>query len=204
MINFNQSSLNTNSFFIQKILNLKIIPDRKTLFLELCKNKKVLHVGCTDHPFQNYMTGLHWYLYNNGVQNLDGMDVDIEGLSFLKNVVPGNYYSDLKEIKDEYDIILVPETIEHVANIQIFVQELSNLNFKKMLITAPCFFLEMKNNEFGMIGNDYYEIVHPDHKMWFTPYTLKNCITQFSNLSIEDNFILENGHMVGILTGGSI
>ena len=204
MNTFNKSSLNTNRFFIQKISNLKIIPDRKALFLELCKNKKVLHVGCTDHPFQNYTTGLHWYLYNNGISNLDGMDVDVEGLNFLKNVVPGNYYSDLKEIKEEYDFILVPETIEHVSNIQIFIQELSNLKFKKMLITAPCFFLEMKNNEFGMVDNDYYEIVHPDHKAWFTPYTLKNCVTQYSNLIIEDCYILENGHMVGVLTGGTL
>jgi hypothetical protein len=199
MIEFNKNSLSVNPFFLQKIENLKYIENRKNLFSELCKNKSVLHIGCTDYPFRLNENNLHLYLNTLNLNKLDGMDTDITGIEELKNVIPGKYFTDLKDIYDYYDLVLVPETIEHVPNIQKFIEDLCRINFKYLLITAPCFFNEMKNNEFGFVGSDYYEIVHPDHKAWFTPYTLKNCITQYSNLQIKECYILEHGHMVGVL-----
>lgn len=196
---FNTNSLGTNPFFVQEISNLEIVDNRKILFEKLCKNKKVLHVGCTDYPFSEYENNLHSYLNTIGVEFLDGMDIDEDGIQEMKKYVSGDYYTNLKDIKKTYDIVLVPETIEHIPNIQIFLSELEAINTTHIFITAPCFFNEFKNKEFGFVNEKYYEIVHPDHKVWFTPYTLKNCITQYTEMAVESVFILENGHMVGVL-----
>jgi len=199
MMQFNKTSLSQSNFFVQKIDKIKSYQNRKDLFSILCKDKRILHVGCTDYPFSLTENNLHLYLNTLNPIYLDGMDVDTTGLDQLSNIIPGEYFTNLKNIEKFYDIILVPETIEHVPNIQQFIDELSKLNFNKMLITAPCFFSQAKNNDFGFIDNVYYEIVHPDHKAWFTPYTLKNCISQYSDLLIDECYILEHGHMVGVL-----
>jgi len=41
--------------------------------------------------------------------------------------------------------------------------------------------------------------VHPDHNCWFSSYTLKNCITKFTDWQVTESYLLNNQSMVGCL-----
>ncbi len=56
-----------NNFFEQK-LNVKNIPlSRKQYCIKFLKNKKVLHIGCTDYPIMNINNNLQIMLYKNNI-----------------------------------------------------------------------------------------------------------------------------------------
>ena len=182
-------------YWIQNVPLIKK-PDRLEYFFSMCKNKLVIHFGCTDYPIFNPGYNLHIQL-SSVAQELHGFDIDLDGIVKLKEYVDQPYYSDYETIKNnKYDVCLVPETIEHVDNIKEFLQRLESIDAKVFIITAPnCFVHEnMKRNTFK--GGVYSEIVHPDHNCWFSPYTLKNVIEKYSSLKVIQVFLLEQDRMV--------
>ncbi len=186
-------------FFRQELL-LTIIDNRLELFAKLCHGRTVLHVGCNDYPIFNPATNLHLQLHNLcHCSKLDGFDIDETGLTELANLVSGTYFSRFSQITENYDLLLVPETIEHVDNIQIFLAELSTISFKQCLITAPNAFLPNNNGNYWTESGTYIEHVHPDHTCWFSPATLQTCIRKFTDWQVDELFLLENRTMVGCL-----
>ncbi|AMC10152.1 hypothetical protein Lupro_02310 [Lutibacter profundi] len=74
----------SNNFWVQKI-PYKKIDDRLSFFISECKNKNVLHFGCTDWPIFNSKNNLHIKLANV-CKSIDGFDVDKEGIEHVDNV----------------------------------------------------------------------------------------------------------------------
>jgi hypothetical protein len=182
-------------YWVQKI-SFKRVKSREQFFMEYCENKDVLHFGCTDWPIFNPTNNLHIKL--SGYTNrLDGFDIDTEGIAILKKYVDQDYYSDYKDIpKKKYDVCLIPETIEHVANVKEFLENIANINASKFLITAPNCFAKGRHKKNHM-GKDYFiELVHPDHNCWYSPYTLKNQIEKYSTLKVTQVYLLENDRMI--------
>ncbi|MES2804262.1 MAG: hypothetical protein V4652_01740 [Bacteroidota bacterium] len=184
-----------DSYWVQKIAVTRI-EDRNIYFENYCKNKKVLHFGCTDWPIFNPENNLHIRL-SKSTKELHGYDIDKEGIENLKKYVNQEFFSDFSEIKDEeYDVCLVPETIEHVDNVKIFLNNLSNVNAKIFLITAPnCFANDHMIRNINR-SNEFVEIVHPDHNCWYSPYTLKNQIEKYSKLKVDKVVLMENEKMI--------
>lgn len=182
-------------FWIQKV-KIKRIQDRLPFFLEMCKDKKVLHFGCTDWPIFNPQNNLHIEL-SKVTKLLHGFDIDIDGIQQLKKYVNQLYFSDFSELDEtEYDICLIPETIEHIDNVQIFLKNLSNIKAKTFIITAPnCF--SKQHIDTTAFDNDFFiEVVHPDHNCWYSPYTLKNQIEKYSELKVKDVYLLADDRMI--------
>ena len=71
----------------------------------------------------------------------------------------------------------MPEVIEHVDNVALFLQQLDQVK-GKLIITAPCAY-KLSGN-FREENGLYIETVHPDHNCWYSPYTLKNVINKYS------------------------
>lgn len=156
---------------------------RHDFIKDLVKNKKVLHVGFVDYPITKPKKSLHLYIATECTR-LDGIDPNItEETKKILTISNGQIYTDWSQLPNDYDIILVPEVIEHVDNVSSFLQQLDQLK-GTMIITAPCAYT-LKNNfieENGM----YIEIVHPDHNCWYSPYTLRNVIDKYSkNRQVE-------------------
>jgi hypothetical protein len=184
-----------NNYWIQKV-SLKRANDREAFFIKHCNNKNVVHFGCTDWPVFNSKNNLHIKL-NNYAKTLHGFDIDKVGIENLKKYVNQNYYSDYTDIlNNKYDVCLVPETIEHVDNVKEFLVNISKINADKFLITAPNCFAKGRHKR-NLIKNDYMiELVHPDHNCWYSPYTLKNQIEKYSNLTVVNVYLLENERMI--------
>jgi hypothetical protein len=184
--------------FFKQAVPITCIHDRSDLLRELCTGKKVLHIGCTDYPLFNPKTNLHIQL-SQICSSLDGLDIDVVGLHELHTHYPGRYFSDHLEAIDDYDLLLIPETLEHVDNISCFLTSLQHLRFKKCLITAPNAFQHNDYGNYWLENGVYIEHTHPDHNNWFSPYTLGNCIRKFTTWNVVETFLLNDQQMVGCL-----
>jgi 2-polyprenyl-3-methyl-5-hydroxy-6-metoxy-1,4-benzoquinol methylase len=184
-----------NEFWVQKI-KIKSIPNRFAFFEEIVSNKSVLHFGCTDWPIFNPSYNLHIKLAKYA-KSIDGFDIDLEGIANLKQYVNQNYYSDYSQLnKKTYDICLIPETIEHVDNVREFLENISMVNAATYYITAPNCFSQKHIQRNFYSEHEFIEVVHPDHNVWYSPYTLKNQIEKYSNLKVDAVFLLNEDTMV--------
>lgn len=183
-----------DDYWVQKV-NVTRKPSRIAYFDEICNNKSVLHFGCTDWPIFNKDSNLHIILSKN-TKSIDGFDIDIEGLENLKKYVKGDYFSKFQDVSKQYEVCLVPETIEHVDNVKDFLTNLSTVKADYFLITAPnCFATEHMTRNIST--EDYFEeIVHPDHNCWYSPFTLKNQIEKYSDLKVVKVVLLEGDRMI--------
>jgi hypothetical protein len=149
---------------------------RIEFFRKFTEGKKVLHVGFVDYPKPRPWKSLHLDLAPF-CKILDGVDPNIDVASELA-VKNGTFFKDWSDIKDEYDVILVPEVIEHVVNVKEFLQIFDNYS-GILIITAPDAYL--LHHHFVEKPDDVFqEFVHSDHKCWYSPYTLMNTINTCS------------------------
>jgi hypothetical protein len=181
-------------FFVQKILIDKTFKNqsRLNLFLPLVKNKKVLHMGFVDWPITSPKNSLHLWLSEH-CNKVDGYDVNKEGAENLR-VPNGELYFDWNLIKDEYDIILIPEVLEHVDNVKSFFERLDQLS-GKLVISAPDAYL--LQNHFEETDN-FIEVVHPDHNCYYSPFTLKNTIEKYSRRRVSSLHWVQNHSIVAV------
>jgi mannosyltransferase OCH1-like enzyme len=173
-------------YFVQKInVNPGVIGlSRLEVFSELCQGKRVLHVGCADWPITDLKHSLHLELQPHCAK-LDGMDTNEEALSLLEGHAQGNLFCRFEDIRDDYDLILAPEVMEHTSDVKGFLSQLGKLNAPLIVITVPdayqCF---GKHFEYSENSSTFTEIVHPDHNCWYTPYTLSNVIRKYTSWKI--------------------
>lgn len=172
------------NFFTQKI-KMNNYQSRLEYFKKVL-NGNILHIGCADYPIYSNKHNLHlWLLYNvgsdnNKVKEIDGYDVNKETILLMKThefLKDKNLYYEKPNKK--YDFLLIPETIEHVDNINLFLLDILDLmnDECEVLITGPNAFCNNHIQKNKLYNNDLFiEEVHPDHNCWFSPYTLFNVI----------------------------
>jgi|688.fasta_scaffold723970_2 hypothetical protein len=184
-----------SDFWLQK-LAVKKVYDRESVFRPFIEDKKVLHIGCTDYPVFNPNSNLHLTI-SKYVRELHGMDVDENGIKELSNHFNGIYFSRLKDaMQNEYDTVLVPETIEHVDNVQLFLSEIDQLKAQTFIITGPNAFQKVFDNCLNEETGIFTEAIHPDHNCWYSPYTLKNVIERFTSLKVDEIYLCLNEIMI--------
>lgn len=169
--------LSQPSFFEQHVKVTKR-GDRVAYFKELIQGKTVLHIGCADWPIYNPAQNLHIQLCTANPL-VEGFDVNKEVIEQMKthpSLIGKALYSTLPDKK--YEFLLVPETIEHVNNVEGFLMGLTQCATpgKPILITAPNAFCRMHIGRNRTTESNFVEIVHPDHNCWYSPYTLANAI----------------------------
>jgi hypothetical protein len=143
----------------------------------LVTDLKVLHVGFVDYPITKPKKNLHLRIASV-CKRIDGIDPNAtDEIKLVLSVPNGNIYDSWNDVPNDYDVIIVPEVIEHVDNVALFLQQLDQVK-GKLIITAPCAY--KLNNNFREENGVYIETVHPDHNCWYSPYTLKNVINKYS------------------------
>lgn len=170
-----------NEYFV-KYLNVQDSNHmtRYEFLVPFTKDKKVLHVGFVDYPITDVTNNLHIKLSEHCAR-LDGYDPNYGPESKILDVKNGQNYNDWNNVPDDYDLILVPEVIEHVGNVELFLNQISS---KKgtLIVTAPDAFLLYNNFK---RSNIFTEVVHPDHNFYFSPYTLNNTINKYSEKKVK-------------------
>jgi len=190
-----------NETYYKQELNVNNIKmSRDDYFVNSLKNKKILHVGCAggDMYYSNKKRHLHSYLINNGI-DVDGLDIRKDIIDELKVKFPNNnFYLELSEIQNKlYDVVLIPEVLEHIDNARDFLDEMFSIKSKTFLITVPnC---EGLFNCFSYKNNIATELVHPEHYYWFSAYTLYKITKKYiKNMEDVNMFYLQNKASVAI------
>ncbi len=184
-----------DEFWVQNIKTNKVL-DRVVFFEQICEDKKVLHLGCNDWPIFDPAYNLHIKLAKKA-KSIHGFDVDLEGIEYLKKYVNQPFFSNFDQLKEnQYDICLVPETIEHVDNVRTFLEGLSTVNAGVFYITAPNCFSKKHIERNFQSETEFIEIVHPDHNCWYSPFTLKNQIEKYSSLEVVNVYLTNEDTMI--------
>jgi 2-polyprenyl-3-methyl-5-hydroxy-6-metoxy-1,4-benzoquinol methylase len=167
-----------------------VIVERIAYLRQRCIGKKVLHVGCLDHPEialekANKGTWLHGIVSEVSASCV-GIDIDLRGYELVRSKLSLDNIRLLDLTKPlaaeevgrlravEWDLILCPEVLEHVTNHQTFLENLYRISRPgtTLVVTAPNAF-RFENFVNTLRG---YESINSDHKYWFTFYTLSSLL----------------------------
>ncbi len=160
---------------------------------------KVLHVGCTDYPLDK-VGSLHRKMIDSGI-DVDGFDVDKIGISKLKELLPNhNFYDAVSQINTAYDLLVIPEVIEHVTSHENFFEGLNKIDFERFVLSVPNALYRQLPYQHDSQKDVFYEVVHPDHKCWYSPYTICFLIEETAKWKIEDVYLMHNQSQV-VLVG---
>jgi hypothetical protein len=174
-------------YFVQKVGVGRELMGRPRLDVlrEMCAGRRVLHVGCVDWPITDPKTSLHLQL-EAVCARLDGFDVHAEAFDALRPHVSGQLFSEWGAVTGEYDLVLVPEVLEHVADVAGFLRQLGALRAPSIVLTVPDAYQCMRRHfDYLQDSETFVEIVHPDHNCWYTPYTLTSVLRKYTDWQLD-------------------
>lgn len=189
-------------YFVQKVeVSGDFLGQNRTDVLRaFCTGKRVIHVGCADWPITSPETSLHLAL-DAVCKKLDGFDIQEDALDALAPFTKGQLFSRFEDIVDEYDIVLVPEVMEHVANVSEFLAALNKLKASTILISVPdAYQCHKRHFDYLSDTETFVEVVHPDHNCWYTPYTLANTLSKYTDWHLDKVWFFNNISILAKLT----
>lgn len=166
---------------------LKLV-QRVDFIKQVCAGKKVLHLGCTDHPYtleaiKNKML-LHFKLEETA-RELYGFDYDQEGIDVLTKAGGKNLFradlEKLEEVKldESFDVIIAGEMIEHLSNPGLFLRGIQRFMHREtiLVITTINAYSAVRFFMYGLRGKGgANEPVHLDHVAYYSYSTLNLAI----------------------------
>lgn len=187
------------------VMNQEVVfeeyPLREVYFQnQMIGHSKILHVGCADWPIYDISYNLHAKLLKAN-SSLEGYDPSVETIENMKSeptFKDAIFHTTLPE--KTYDMILMPEVVEHLLNpgheLELLFDRLEIGG--KFIITGPnAFCPELIAGQYNR-GNVHAELVHSDHKSWYSLYTLPNLIRSVfgSRVQIQSIGLLNRQSMV--------
>ena len=165
----------------------------------LCAGQRVLHVGCADWPITDPRTSLHVALEPHCAQ-LDGLDPHAEALEALRPHVKGELFTDFAQATGRYDVVLVPEVMEHVSDVAGFLGQIEAVDASLFLISVPdAFQCRARHFDYQPDTETFLEGVHPDHNVWYTPYTFANTLRKYSGLELQRMWFFNRISLLALL-----
>lgn len=158
--------------------------DRVTFILERCKGRRVLHLGCTNHPYTSEAVSdgslLHLRL-REVAEDLHGFDSDMEGIDTLGSLGFDNLHQvDLEQLEaapldKTFDVIVAGEVIEHLSNPGLFLKGIRRFmtDDSELVLTTVNAYSAMRFIQYALRGKGgEAEPVHPDHVAYYSYRTL--------------------------------
>lgn len=181
---------------------------RNDVLVEMCRGKRILHIGCCDHvPLIGRKVAENDWLHGQLTacsKYTVGIDIDADAvaaareISGLDNIHAGDITSaDRLAVITErsFDYALFGEVVEHIPNPVLFLQRFRE-NYgtvvEKIIITVPNAF--RAGNIKGILKNR--ETINSDHRFFFTPYTI-------AKVAFDAGFRPEEVHMATFTRAGA-
>lgn len=166
----------------------------------LCAGQRVLHVGCADWPITDPATSLHLALEPHCAR-LDGLDPHAEALDALRPHVAGELFTDFVQVTASYDLVLVPEVLEHVPDVAGFLAQVEAVDAQLFLISVPdAFQCGARHFDYLEETGMFLEAVHPDHNAWYSPYTFANTLGKYSGLDLQKMWFFNRISLLALLS----
>jgi len=169
------------------------IVQRVDFIRKVCRDKKVLHLGCTNYPYTNEAIDNEMLLHcqlGEIASELYGFDSDQRGLDILAQAGTERLYQadlenlDAVPLDETFDVIIGGEIIEHLSNPGLFLNGIKRFlrPDSKLVITTVNAYCAMRFAIYGLRGKrGQNEPVHPDHVSYYSYKTLalllqRNCL----------------------------
>lgn len=212
------SHMISENFFKHYIPDINI-HHRVTFLLDICRNRNLLHIGFLDAPIttEKISSGefLHTKLSSVATSNY-GVDIDLSSMSEYRNI-SGDLNNSVIDIlqsdfdvtifKNRFDVILLPEVLEHLPNPGMALVHLGNIldvnPGSLLVITVPNAF----SKEHFAAAASSVEMVHPDHYYYFSPITLKKLLKDSGFVNVEIGLYSHTENIqnsIGITSNGII
>lgn len=175
-------------------LSTPIDVGRVSYLLDYCRDKRVLHLGCVDEGLTRERLAAGVLLHQRLLEvtrELVGVDNNKEGIQLLRDSgIDGLFLGDAEHLDQLeaisakcFDVILVPEVIEHLDNPGLFLQSVHSLfgTDTVMILSAPNAY-RLTNVLYLLQG---IEPVHPDHNYWYSWSTLKTLLAK-NNFEVRE------------------
>lgn len=153
-----------------KIMPQNHINDRLKILKEVVSGKSVLHIGCCDHinlVHEKIRKGIYLHdVLKNVAKKITGVDINVEGIKLMHSIGFEDVYLPSELPNNKYDILLLPDVIEHISDVQMFLTSLHQYDFQRIVVTTP--------NAYRLINRRHFcgELINTDHRYWFSPFTL--------------------------------
>jgi hypothetical protein len=182
-----RKKISHDPIFVNKLTDFNVV-DRLEFIINLSKEKKILHFGFLDTPFLETKLlssdMLHVEL-KKIAQFLFGVDISANDLEQYRSLTHdcdnclldiSKQNTDLKMLDAyDFDIILLPEVLEHIMNPGIALDNIYKICKKssaKLIVSVPNAF----NFSLFIDATNGVEVVHPDHYFYFSPITIKKLL----------------------------
>ncbi|MBE7516513.1 MAG: methyltransferase domain-containing protein [Chloracidobacterium sp.] len=159
--------------------------------------RKVLHLGCTNHPYTQESIDQGMLLHNAleaAASEIYGFDYDQEGIDTLAaNGSKNLYRADLEKLEEvdldtTFDVIIAGEMIEHLSNPGLFLTGIQRFMHSgtRLVITTINAYCAMRFATYFLRGKGgTNEMVHPDHVAYYSYKTL-SLVLQRAGLRVDD------------------
>jgi mannosyltransferase OCH1-like enzyme len=189
-------------YFVQRVqVSSELVGhNRFDVFKTLCAGKRVLHIGCADWPITDPKTSLHLALEPHCAV-LDGFDIQAEALAALAPHTRGRLYSRFDDITADYDLVLVPEVLEHVPDVAGFLAQLDSLKAPTIVMTVPdAYQCHQRHFGYSEDSGTFSELVHPDHNCWYTPFTFSNVIAKYTPWRMDGMWFFNRISLLAVMS----
>lgn len=171
---------------------------RLDVFRQLLVTKRVLHVGYADWPITDSRHHLHVQL-DAVCAALDGIDANDDAAAVIGGLVKGRLFTRWGEITDAYDVVLAPEVLAHVADVEGFFSALDLVDARTIIMTVP----DASQSAARRFGYDpgtqmFTEVVHPDQHAWYSPYTFYNVVTKHTDWHVAGLWLFDRQSLLMI------
>lgn len=167
---------------------------------ELCRAKRVLHLGATDAPFthESILNGRLLHLHLRRVaSHIVGLDNSVEMVELLKaecnvdDVLIGDIEQPADYPKAHFDVVVAGETFEHLSNPGRALEALraSVSPNAKLVITVPNAY-SLKGFLRAVVG---HELIHPDHVLHHSLRTLASLLSRHGFEVVETFGYVQGG-----------
>lgn len=199
-----------NPHLINLSRNIEIVIGRAEFILELCQNKRVLHLGCVDEGLTRERIENGLLLHTQLIKvakEVYGVDLSEKGLELLRNTgIPNLFQGNVERLEQiprlrekTFDVIVAAEIVEHLNNTGLFLQSVRHFFNQEtiMIITTP--------NAYRLTGFGYrlknQEFVHPDHNCWFSWATLTTLLRKNEYVISDTKFYSLTDYRYPLLQG---
>jgi SAM-dependent methyltransferase len=171
---------------------------------EICRDRNVLHLGCTNYPYTEDAIEkkmlLHFDL-EKVAKRLTGFDFDQAGLDILAAHGSTNLFqADLEKLgevdcNETFDVIIAGEMIEHLNNPGLFLEGIKRFMSAetRLMITTVNAYCAMRIVQYALRGKGgRNEPVHPDHVAYYSHNTLR-LLLERHDLAVEEFMFYDLG-----------
>jgi len=200
--------MTNNSAYIFGSRKIRSTATRDEFILELCRGKKVLHIGACDAPYTEEKIQQGNFLYgkiDSVCSSQVGIDLDDKAISQISKmdyprseVVKYDMNLDGKpEFIKGVDILIMGEVIEHIMNLEVCLKNIKQFigPETKLVISTPNF-LTFSKIIYSLLGKEYQ---HPDHNVVFTHKTLSTLLSKTGYKVVDYRFTFLNNHTGTVL-----